>query len=664
MNTTLKRNVVVSAVLVIALCVSLIAGATFALFTSESRVDVSVKSGTVDVTATASEPTLSSTLSENLGETSVSSNGNTVTLDKIVAGDVVNFTITIHNASDVSVKYRTVITKVTDDGLWDGLVVKFDEVEFEGDSAKKSEWALIAPESRDVVVNVEVALPESATSRYSGKSCTFAYTVEAVQGNADVVSEWNGTSTTAPEKDNDNVYHITSAAEFVEYITTLNCGNASKYTSAHAVLDTNVDLGGHVFEVSGEGFAFAGTFDGQGHTVSNYTVKRTDNENYTGLFSVYSYENDDGNCCAIKNLTVKNGTVIGYKQVSAIMPSLNADNSYNENHCVVNCHAVDCTVIGVKKVGAVVGYNLNGLVKDCTATNCTVYASSTDVTFEQNEANAFGFLNQNGKSENNVATGCTVMSGVSLIADGVMLVNGVYEISNANGLKYCRETFNDANSTSGKSFALTADIELDGIEWDTWVPDAQQYFNAIFDGRGHTIKNMTINNDSTQAGAATGFVGRLGSNGANTSACVKNVIFENANVTGHHNVGVAVGYNEFGSVENVTVKSSHVTATCAATEQNDDPCGDKAGAIIGFIGITCPGANSNLHAENCTVTAARDAAQVIGFGYSNNSITNVTATSVTVSGVVGTCTHGRAGQVSSNALVGNGTEAGLTLNNN
>lgn len=51
MNKTTKTKVVVSALLAIVLCVSLVAGATYALFTSESRVNIAVTSGKVDLVA-------------------------------------------------------------------------------------------------------------------------------------------------------------------------------------------------------------------------------------------------------------------------------------------------------------------------------------------------------------------------------------------------------------------------------------------------------------------------------------------------------------------------------------------------------------------------------------------------------------------------------------
>ena len=55
MKKTLKRNIIVSAILTIMLCVSLVAGATYALFTSESKVNIAVTSGKVEVVADISD---------------------------------------------------------------------------------------------------------------------------------------------------------------------------------------------------------------------------------------------------------------------------------------------------------------------------------------------------------------------------------------------------------------------------------------------------------------------------------------------------------------------------------------------------------------------------------------------------------------------------------
>lgn len=50
-----KTGIIVTSVMSIACCASLITGATFALFTSESKVNIAVTSGKVDVKATIDE---------------------------------------------------------------------------------------------------------------------------------------------------------------------------------------------------------------------------------------------------------------------------------------------------------------------------------------------------------------------------------------------------------------------------------------------------------------------------------------------------------------------------------------------------------------------------------------------------------------------------------
>lgn len=181
----MKKKALISSILTIALCLSLIAGSTFALFTSESAVNVAVTSGNVNVIATIENEDWGSELGAMLPETEINfdKTGNTVTMDKIVPGDWVSFDLRIKNLSDISVNTRTLIQKVADTGLWNGLVVTIDGEIYNG-ATKKTDWTLIEPGSADVIVSVKVALPVDAGNDYQGKSCKLSYTVEAVQGNA------------------------------------------------------------------------------------------------------------------------------------------------------------------------------------------------------------------------------------------------------------------------------------------------------------------------------------------------------------------------------------------------------------------------------------------------------------------------------------------------
>ena len=184
----MKNKVIISSILTIVMCVSMIAGSTFALFTSESQVNVAVTSGKVSVTAVAENLTLGSTFGANVAETSADfiEDTNEIKLVNFVPGDFVKFDLRIKNESTVTVNYRTVIQKVVDTGLFDGLNITIGNETY-GGNLKYSPWSTILPGSADVIVPVVISLPESAGVDYMAKSCTISYMVEAVQGNVEIV---------------------------------------------------------------------------------------------------------------------------------------------------------------------------------------------------------------------------------------------------------------------------------------------------------------------------------------------------------------------------------------------------------------------------------------------------------------------------------------------
>ena len=135
-----KRSVILSALLVIALCVCLISGATYALFTSESKVNIAVTSGKVQVEATVENLALYSMdracpqYFEN-GGTASYDNG-VLTLNKMTPGDKVTFDIKIVNKSNVDIQYK-VSWEVSGD-IAGGLVATADGKELSNVSWKES----------------------------------------------------------------------------------------------------------------------------------------------------------------------------------------------------------------------------------------------------------------------------------------------------------------------------------------------------------------------------------------------------------------------------------------------------------------------------------------------------------------------------------------------
>jgi predicted ribosomally synthesized peptide with SipW-like signal peptide len=182
-KNTMKKKVLMSSIVTIALCLTLIAGSTYALFTDSDTVNVAVTSGTVDVVATASDFTYESTLGYKLPQSDYKVEGNQVTLQYMVPGDYVEFYINIENKSNVAVDYRPVIALVEDGGLWSGLVVHFygeDGTEVSGGVGAYNELAAGTTQLR-----VVIEFPADRGNEYQNKGCTFSYTVEAIQANHD-----------------------------------------------------------------------------------------------------------------------------------------------------------------------------------------------------------------------------------------------------------------------------------------------------------------------------------------------------------------------------------------------------------------------------------------------------------------------------------------------
>ena len=207
------KKILLTSILSIVMCTSLIVGATVALFTSESNVNISVNSGNVDVVATIDEtnvwtkqhnqdyqPGLDGTYMQGV---SIDSQTGTVTLDKFVPGDGVKFNINIENKSSVTVKYRTKVTYVEGRELFNALDITFD--------GKQTSWTTLEVGSETTTVGVTVEFPGDAEGA-EGMMTQLVFTVEAVQGNAEVplVVETTDELTAALQNESVNKIELTA----------------------------------------------------------------------------------------------------------------------------------------------------------------------------------------------------------------------------------------------------------------------------------------------------------------------------------------------------------------------------------------------------------------------------------------------------------------------
>ena len=193
------------------------------------------------------------------------------------------------------------------------------------------------------------------------------------------------------------------------------------------------------------------------------------------------------------------------------------------------------------------------------------------------------------------------------------------------------------NKFSGLSVFLTADFDLENKAWTPIGQTCAAEFRGIFDGQGHTIKNLNIDSSAQTGGNySSGLFGW-----AEAGVTIKNVNVDGATVVGNHNVAVIVGYTYSAKISNCHVTNANIVCNHA----NNDACGDKCGIIGGYVGDEAR--ISNCSASNSTVKAGRDAGQLIGAGY-NVSVSGCSADNVTVT-ATGDCN--REGNIN-NAIIG------------
>ena len=246
----MKKKLILGSALGIIMCSSLITGATMALFTSESNVNIAVTTGKVDVVATVDTDSvqtkqLNTEYADGVNNTyaggvTVSEDGE-VTLDKFIPGDGVKFNITIENNSTVDVKYQTVVSMIEGIDLFDGLEITINNELFDGMTSHSS-WNSIAVGATDtVIVPVVIELPDTATNEYQGKTCKISFAVNAVQGNADTTNNVVVEATDDPEA---NGIALRSLLEEVSADTNITLLSGTYKLDVPIVIPSGVNLYG------------------------------------------------------------------------------------------------------------------------------------------------------------------------------------------------------------------------------------------------------------------------------------------------------------------------------------------------------------------------------------------------------------------------------------
>lgn len=206
-------------------------------------------------------------------------------------------------------------------------------------------------------------------------------------------------------------------------------------------------------------------------------------------------------------------------------------------------------------------------------------------------------------------------------AGGAGTVDDPYKISTGAELAYLAQQVNAGESYSGKYFTLTSDIQLNELDKDgmpkaaegqtgayPWIPigNNKKKFQGTFDGAGHTVEGLYINEKKTLRGLfgiSAGTVKNLIVTGV-----IKNNIAQVGGVVGNNAKGYVINCGFYGQIE--VSGSNRGGVVGAGTAANVKNCwfyknGGAEDKVVGGTGaINCAaitGQNADLTTVNMDI---------------------------------------------------------------
>lgn len=426
-------KVIIASSIVMIVALAAVTGITYSWFSDseESTIDITTGKVDIDIHKDAMElyswnngsyelqtdgkfaPGGTASITENSGSLSVS-------LKEIAPGDKVVLKINIENKSNISCKYRYSITCNSYYGLIDGLNIKADYNDTVLSGPGYSEWL----DSISLNGTISIELPITAGNEYQGKGLELKFTVEAYQSDA------IDTST----------YTITSEDDLRLFAYSVN--NGTTYAGKKVVLMNDIDLDNRYWTPIGTEYnIFKGTFDGNGHTISNLTTGRS----WMCDVGLFGYTTNG----EIKNLTVHNAKVTGYLDVGVV-----AGTPYTSKYTNISV-TVHVEVNGYAYVGGVGGKN--------------AYANWTDITVDVDDssyvkANSEGYRTYVGGAIGFMGEGNQVMKNITSNID---VTGSTCDVGGITGMAHYGNTFVNCSSSGDVTLVNATDagdqLEIGGI---------------------------------------------------------------------------------------------------------------------------------------------------------------------------------------------------------
>lgn len=321
----------------------------------------------------------------------------------------------------------------------------------------------------------------------------------------------------APEK-----FVITSVSDLQTFADAVNKGDYDGKTDAVVTLDADLDLAGIAWTPMGDtSHDFAGTFDGQGHTISNLTIGTADapiTGELAGLFGVV-----EG---TVKNLFLDEVSVnanVGYYVGGLVAYAVGP---------IENCHITKLDMDAVASgVGGLIGYATSGN----SIYGCSV---SGEIAVKSGCQGVGGFIGSMGKNAQITYSGATV--SVTAPKEGSTNAGGF--IGRGNGERAARAIVKNCYSKG----AVTG--------------------GAYAGGFTGSMAGMDIQNCYATGNVTDAFVEMTSFAGTNSVAFDLDGVARNCYATGTATAGTAAFLNETATARSEVVNCYYVdTNTAVAT---------------------------------------------------------------------------------------------------
>lgn len=354
-----------------------------------------------------------------------------------------------------------------------------------------------------------------------------------------------------PAEAQNGVYQIKNVGNLFWFAALVNGdtnqeGITQAVPTANAVLTADIDLGGRewtpiapsaTFRSNATSVAettdksYSGTFDGQGHTISNFEIRTNRAELTSGLFGAVTGTIQN---LGIVNASFDNGGDYDGR-FGALCGLLVKDSSTQTAATIQNCYVVNSSIAATGRIaGAVCGANYGGTIKDCYECGNTVtahnrighlvgdnqndYTAASWLTLKGTVTNCYSDTKLAGTQGGTVNGGGVKDAGEFASGEVAYLLNGSTSegdltwhqnldngqtvdsypvLDSSHGTVYCIEEdpVRYSNDPNGKPAQISVDITWGELSFTysdgTWNPETHTYDGAgwnVDEEGGNSIK--------------------------------------------------------------------------------------------------------------------------------------------------------------------------------